>query len=98
MGRSSALDFAGSTFRDTFVFLTLHAQTASMEYEKCYVFEPEHPRPTKRRRVESQGLQSSSVVRHEAYRKGWKAQQRRIDVRLQQNLPDKEMLTKARTD
>ena len=52
-----------------------------MEYEKCYVFEPEEdPRPTKKRRVESRGLQASWKIRQRAYERAWQEQKRMINV------------------
>jgi hypothetical protein len=53
-----------------------------MEYEKCYVFEPERPRAAKRRKIERHGLQTSWPVRHAAYRSAWQAQEKGIEVRL----------------
>lgn len=53
-----------------------------MEYEKCYVFEPEDPRPTKKRRIEPRGLQASWTARRKAYEKAWGEQKKLIDVRI----------------
>ncbi|PPJ52926.1 hypothetical protein CBER1_11565 [Cercospora berteroae] len=53
-----------------------------MEYEKCYVFEPEEDRPVKRRRTEPQGLQASWNLRKKACQQAWGAQQQRINERL----------------
>lgn len=41
-----------------------------MEYEKCYVFQPEDARPTKKRKTEPQGLQASWRLRKQAYPRG----------------------------
>ncbi|KAK4629144.1 Origin recognition complex subunit 3 [Fulvia fulva] len=54
----------------------------TMEYEKCYVFQPDDERPTKRRRTEPEGLQASWMVRRKAYQEAWKARQDNIDQRL----------------
>lgn len=51
-----------------------------MEYEKCYVFEPEYNRSAKRRRINPQGLQASWKVRNEAYKEAWKTVEANIDV------------------
>jgi origin recognition complex subunit 3 len=53
-----------------------------MEYEKCYVFEPEDPRPTKIRRIESRGLQASWKIRQRAYERAWQEQKGMVDVRI----------------
>ncbi|OTA25126.1 hypothetical protein BTJ68_11429 [Hortaea werneckii EXF-2000] len=45
-----------------------------MEYEKTYVFKPGE-RPSKRRRVEPKGLQSSWKLRQAAYQEAWREQQ-----------------------
>ena len=49
-----------------------------MEYEKCYVFEPD-TRQAKRRKIEPQGLQSSRKVRKQAYEKAWEKQKKVVD-------------------
>ncbi|OQN97219.1 hypothetical protein B0A48_16761 [Cryoendolithus antarcticus] len=53
-----------------------------MEYEKCYVFEPDATRPAKRRKIEPQGLQASWQLRREAYRAAWAGPQARIEDAL----------------
>ncbi|KAK6432006.1 Origin recognition complex subunit 3 [Oleoguttula sp. CCFEE 5521] len=53
-----------------------------MEYEKCYVFEPDATRPAKRRKTEPQGLQTSWRLRREAYRAAWAGLQARIEDAL----------------
>ena len=52
---------------------------SAMEYEKTYVFKPGE-RPSKRRRVEPKGLQSSWKLRQAAYQEAWREQQSKIDV------------------
>lgn len=51
-----------------------------MEYEKCYVFEPEDVRPAKRRKLEPQGLHKSWAHRQKLYEKAWQSTKHRIDV------------------
>lgn len=51
-----------------------------MEYEKCYLFEPEDPRPAKRRKTEAQGLHASWPLRQKAYQAAWECSKRQIDV------------------
>ncbi len=51
-----------------------------MEYEKCYVYEPEDHRPAKRRKVEPQGLHGSWNVRREAYETAWGTQEAQFNV------------------
>lgn len=51
-----------------------------MEYEKCYVFEPEDTRPTKRRKTVVQGLHASWPLRRKAYQAAWEDRRRQIDV------------------
>lgn len=53
-----------------------------MEYERCYVFQPENPRPIKKRKTENQGLHASWNLRKKAYQKAWEAQHSRIEVRV----------------
>ncbi|KAK5172371.1 Origin recognition complex subunit 3 [Saxophila tyrrhenica] len=53
-----------------------------MEYEKCYVYEPEGQGPAKRRQIEPQGLQASWKLRREAYQAAWRAQKAQIDAKL----------------
>nr|OQO30580.1 hypothetical protein B0A51_01206 [Rachicladosporium sp. CCFEE 5018] len=53
-----------------------------MEYEQCYVFEPNATRPAKRRKTEPQGLQASWRLRREAYRAAWAGPQARIEDAL----------------
>ncbi|KAK6433639.1 Origin recognition complex subunit 3 [Oleoguttula sp. CCFEE 5521] len=53
-----------------------------MEYEKCYVFEPDATRPAKRRKTEPQGLQASWRLRREGYRAAWAGPQARIEHAL----------------
>ncbi|RMX78601.1 hypothetical protein D0869_08957 [Hortaea werneckii] len=53
-----------------------------MEYEKAYVFQPGE-RPSKRRRVEPKGLQSSWKLRQTAYQEAWREQQSKIDSTLE---------------
>jgi origin recognition complex subunit 3 len=53
-----------------------------MEYEKCYVYEPESKRPTKRRKTEHQGLHASWKLRHQAYEAAWEERKAKIDVLL----------------
>ncbi|GAB7364189.1 hypothetical protein MBLNU230_g4740t1 [Neophaeotheca triangularis] len=55
-----------------------------MEYEKCYVFEPEDGRSAKRRRTEPQGLQASWGLRKEAYQKQWQQHHERIEATLRE--------------
>lgn len=54
-----------------------------MEYEKCYVFQPEDARPTKKRKTEPQGLHASWRLRQKAYEQAWSNQQERIDAALE---------------
>ncbi|CAK4033407.1 Origin recognition complex subunit 3 [Lecanosticta acicola] len=54
-----------------------------MEYEKCYVFEPDDSRPAKRRRTEPQGLQASWNLRKKAYQQAWESQHSRIVDKLE---------------
>ena len=51
-----------------------------MEYEKCYVFQPETARPAKKRKTEDRGLHASWQLRKKAYEHAWQAQQSHIDV------------------
>ena len=51
-----------------------------MEYEKCYVFQPEGARPAKKRKTEEHGLHASWRLRKKAYEDAWQSQQSRIDV------------------
>jgi origin recognition complex subunit 3 len=51
-----------------------------MEYEKCYVFQPESARPAKKRKTEEHGLHASWRLRKKAYEDAWQSQQSRIDV------------------
>jgi origin recognition complex subunit 3 len=51
-----------------------------MEYEKCYVFQPESVRPAKKRKTEAHGLHASWRLRKKAYEDAWQSQQSRIDV------------------
>lgn len=53
-----------------------------MEYEKCYVYQPDDDRPAKRKRTELQGLQTTWPLRKKAYHEAWSAQQRRIEETL----------------
>jgi len=53
-----------------------------MEYEKCYVYQPDDDRPAKRKRTELQGLQTTWALRKKAYHEAWSAQQRRIEETL----------------
>ncbi|OQN99324.1 hypothetical protein B0A48_14301 [Cryoendolithus antarcticus] len=53
-----------------------------MEYEKCYVFEPDATRPAKRRKTKPQGLQASWRFRRETYRAAWAGPQARIEDAL----------------
>lgn len=53
-----------------------------MEYEKCYVFQPDDGRATKRRKTEPQGLQASWKLRKLAYERAWTSQQERIDAKV----------------
>lgn len=53
-----------------------------MEYEKCYVFQLEDARPTKKRKIEPQGLQTSWRLRNKAYHGVWSQQRDRIDNAL----------------
>lgn len=53
-----------------------------MEYEKCYVFQPEDGRATKRRRTEPQGLQASWKLRKQAYERAWTSQENRINAKV----------------
>ncbi|KAI6875718.1 hypothetical protein KC323_g276 [Hortaea werneckii] len=55
---------------------------SAMEYEKTYVFKPGE-RPSKRRRVEPKGLQSSWKLRQAAYQEAWREQQSKIDSTLE---------------
>jgi len=52
-----------------------------MEYEKAYVFQPDDARPTKRRRVEPQGMQATWGLRKKAYQTTWRTQRERYNVR-----------------
>ena len=51
-----------------------------MEYEKCYVFQPENARPAKKRKTEDHGLHASWRLREKAYEQAWQTQQSQIDV------------------
>lgn len=53
-----------------------------MEYERAYIFQPEAPRPAKRRRIEPQGLQASWKSRREAYQSAWQERQQSIETCL----------------
>ncbi|KAK3072608.1 Origin recognition complex subunit 3 [Teratosphaeriaceae sp. CCFEE 6253] len=53
-----------------------------MEYEKVYVFKPDHERPAKRRRVKPQGLQTSWDRRRRAFEQAWRIQQQAVEARL----------------
>ena len=55
----------------------------AMEYEKCYVFEPENARPSKRRRIAPHGLQASWKLRQAAYRKAWETQRQQLEQNIQ---------------
>lgn len=53
-----------------------------MEYEKCYVFQPEDSRPAKRRKTALQGLQASWDSRKKAFKEAWAVQRSHIHKRL----------------
>ncbi|KAF2719939.1 hypothetical protein K431DRAFT_286249 [Polychaeton citri CBS 116435] len=54
-----------------------------MEYEKCYVYQPEDQPPAKRRKLEPpHGLQTSWQLRRQLFKDTWGVQQQRIDERL----------------
>lgn len=55
-----------------------------MHHDKCYVFQPEDARPTKRRRTEARGLHASWPIRRRAYEKAWQQQQARINAALEE--------------
>jgi hypothetical protein len=57
-----------------------HFDIIKMEYEKCYVFQPESTRPAKKRKTEEHGLHASWQLRKKAYEDAWQSQQSRIDV------------------
>jgi hypothetical protein len=58
----------------------LHDNQFNMEYEKCYVFQPESTRPAKKHKTEEHGLHASWRLRKKAYEDAWQSQQSRIDV------------------
>lgn len=69
------------TYTTAFSAAPLHDNsTVNMEYEKCYVFQPESTRPAKKRKTEEHGLHASWQLRKKAYQDAWQSQQSRIDV------------------
>lgn len=53
-----------------------------MEYEKCYVFQPNGDRASKRRRLDPHGLQASWKLRKQAYEQAWTSQLGRIEAKV----------------